>query len=157
MAPTSSCIPRPIPRRVLGLDRGVNRGQCRFPWRVAPLSATLLLEPQRLHGRRFYETFGDFGLHHESPWEGLRRSGPALSPFFFLFLPSETLNCQHATRRCPRCGSFPRGHNRVEWVSYPALPSAPIMLWPTRFFPLGSGGVLYVRITVGVDAGRRFI
>src|SRR6266404_3922706 len=111
----------------------------RFPWDQGRFPQ--LLEPSKgYHGIRFYETFGDFAYIMKARVEGLRDLGPALSPFnSFLFLQGlETLklrmecHSQHAMA----VAQFLEGHDRVEWVSYPALPSSPYHALANQYLPL---------------------
>src|SRR5262245_48960789 len=132
----------------------------RFPWDRGRFPQ--LLEPSKgYHGIRFYETFGDFAYIMKARVEGLRDFGPALSPFnAFLFLQGvETLNLRmerHSTNAL-KVAQFLAGHDRVDWVNYPALETSTYRELAKRYLPIGAGGVLTFGIRGGLDAGRRFI
>ncbi len=48
-------------------------------------------------------------------------------------------------------------HPKVNWVSYPSLPSHPDHARAKKYLPKGAGAVLGFGIKGGVEAGRRFI
>jgi O-acetylhomoserine (thiol)-lyase len=91
----------------------------------------------------------------------LRNTGAALSPFnAFLFLQGiETLplrmerHCQNAQA----VAEFLQGHDKIEWVNYPGLPSSPTHEVATRILDGGYGAILTFGIKGGTEAGRRFI
>jgi O-acetylhomoserine (thiol)-lyase len=132
----------------------------RFPWNQGRFPQ--LLEPSKgYHGIRFYETFGDFAYIMKARVEGLRDFGPALSPFnSFLFLQgleTLTLRMECHSAHALAVAQFLESHSRVEWVSYPGLPSGRYYGLGQRYLPRGAGGVLSFGIRGGLDAGRRFI
>jgi len=52
---------------------------------------------------------------------------------------------------------FLERHPKVNWVSYPGLPSHPDHARAKKYLPKGAGAVLGFGIKGGVEAGRRFI
>ena len=91
----------------------------------------------------------------------LRNTGAAMSPFnAFMFLQGiETLplrmerHCQNAMAVAEHL----QGHDKVDWVDYPGLASAPTHEVATRIMSGGFGAILTFGIAGGQDAGRRFI
>jgi O-acetylhomoserine (thiol)-lyase len=53
--------------------------------------------------------------------------------------------------------SFLEAHPAVSSVAYPSLPSSPFHALARKYFPLGSGAMLAVRLDGGPDAARRMI
>jgi len=132
----------------------------RFPWGAGRFPQ--LLEPSKgYHGIRFYETFGDFAYIMKARVEGLRDFGPALSPFnSFLFLQGlETLKLRMLchSENALAVARFLERHERVAWVNYPGLESAPSHSLARRYLPGGAGGILTFGIRGGLPAGCRFI
>ncbi|MGZ6839205.1 MAG: PLP-dependent transferase, partial [Frankiaceae bacterium] len=90
-----------------------------------------------------------------------RDLGPAIAPLnSFLFLQGlETLSLR-MERHCSnaqRVAEWLEGHDEVEWVAFPGLPSSPWYGRAQKYLPLGSGAVLSFGIQGGAEAGRKFI
>jgi O-acetylhomoserine/O-acetylserine sulfhydrylase len=113
------------------------------------------------HGLRFHETFGNLAFIIRARVEGLRDLGPALSPFnAFLFLQGlETLSLrvQRHLDNTQELALWLQSHPKVEWVSYPGLPSHPYHEAAEEYLTNGSGAVLTFGVKGGLEAGRRFI
>ena len=116
------------------------------------------------HGAVFEEHLRPMGniaylLHIRTHW--LRDTGAAMSPFAaFLFLQGlETLHLR-MPRHCENAlevAKFLDGHEAVEWVNYPGLPSHQDYDNAQRFLPHGQGAILGFGIKGGMEAGKKFI
>lgn len=119
------------------------------------------------HGLKFQEVFGP-----DSPFgniafiirarvEGLRDLGPCLSPFnaFLLLQGLETLSLRvdRHTSNALALAKWLETHEKVEWVSYPGLPSHPYHKRAKKYLKHGFGCVLTFGIKGGREAGRSFI
>ena len=119
------------------------------------------------HGLVFTDVFGTKGPFGNIAFiirarvEGLRDLGPSLSPFnSFLFLQGlETLSLrvQRHVDNALALAQWLRGHDGVEWVSYPGLPEHPSHALAKKYLRNGFGGVLSFGIRGGLEAGKRFI
>ena len=132
----------------------------RFPWDNGKFPG--MTEPSPgYHNIKFFETFGDFAFSMKIRMEQLRVLGPSLSPFnsFLLLQGLETLpvrmerHCENAMR----IAQFLQQHSKVQWVSYPGLPSDKYHQLAKRYLPNGAGSILSFGIRGGVEAGKRFI
>ena len=107
------------------------------------------------------EPFGNIGFAIRARVEGLRDFGAALSPFnSFLFLQGlETLSLrvQRQVDNALELAKWLESHARVDWVSYPGLPSHPYHEAAKKYLRNGFGGVLSFGIAGGFEAGKRFI
>lgn len=122
----------------------------------------LITEPSPgYRGLNFWENFREYAFLFRARAELLRDIGPALSPFnaFLTLQGIETLplrmerHVQNATALAERLNAHPL----VNWVNYPALPTAKYHKQAKRYLPLGVGAVFAFGIKGGGDAGRRFI
>jgi len=98
-------------------------------------------------------------IHMRTHW--LRDTGAALSPFgAFLFLQGlETLHLR-MPRHCESALEIARwleGHELVEWVNYPGLPSHSHYANAQKFLPDGAGALMGFGIKGGKEAGIRFV
>ena len=116
------------------------------------------------HGMNFYEAFkpiGNISYILKARVTLLRDMGPCMSPFnAFLFLQGiETLHL-----RAPRhsenalaVARFLEGHDAVEWVNYPGLPSHKDYERDMKYLPKGQGAIIGFGIKGGLEAGKKFI
>jgi len=120
------------------------------------------------HGLRFWETFGDFpGLGNvafvlKARVQWLRDTGACVSPFnSFLFLQGlETLplRMERHSQNALAVARFLEAHEKVQWVSYPGLPSHPTHELARRYHHRGLyGAIVGFGVEGGGEAGRRFI
>jgi O-acetylhomoserine (thiol)-lyase len=122
-----------------------------------------LVEPDAsYHGLRFYEALGPVTYIIKLRVSLLRDIGAALSPFnSFLFLQGlETLHLRMERHSTNAYGvaEFLEEHPKVEWVSYPGLPSHPAFDLARKYHYRGLfGGIVGFGIKGGRDAGRRFV
>ncbi len=116
------------------------------------------------HGAVFEEALRPVGniayiMHIRTHW--LRDTGGAMSPFgsFLTLLGLETLHLR-MERHCENAlevARFLEGHELVEWVNYPGLPSHSHHAAAERYLPKGAGAIVGFGIRGGEEAGRRFI
>ena len=116
------------------------------------------------HGLKFEEALREMGniayiVHMRTNW--LRDTGAAMSPFAsFLFLQGiETLHlrmpghCQNAQR----IAEWLEGHEAVEWVRYPGLPSHPDYDNAKKYMPSGQGALMTFGVRGGRAAGEKVV
>ncbi|MFA4964780.1 MAG: homocysteine synthase [Thermoleophilia bacterium] len=122
-----------------------------------------LVEPDAsYHGLKFYEALGPITYIIKLRVSLLRDVGAALSPFnSFLFLQGlETLHLRmerHSTNAY-RVAEFLEEHPKVDWVSYPGLPTHPAFELAKKYHYRGLfGAIVGFGIKGGRDAGRRFV
>ncbi len=91
----------------------------------------------------------------------LRDLGPAISPFnaFLVVQGIETLSLrmERHVENAQRVAEFLEGHDAVESVSYPGLPSSRWHAAAQKYAPKGSGAVLTFELHGGVEAGKKFV
>ncbi len=131
----------------------------RFPWDNGKFPGMTDPSPG-YHGVKFYENFGNFAFTMRCRMETLRVYGAALSPMsaWQILQGVETLPLR-MERHCSnaqRVAEHLQAHPRVNWVSYPGLPSHPqhgLMKRQMR----GASGLLAFGVKGGVQAGVKFI
>ena len=101
----------------------------RFPWDQGAFPQ--LLEPSKgYHGIRFYETFGDFALHHEGARRGPARLRAGAQPVQLVPVPARRrdagLRMERHVANARAVAQFLEEHPAVTWVNYPSLPSSPV-------------------------------
>jgi O-acetylhomoserine (thiol)-lyase len=137
----------------------------KFPWDNGKFPG--MTEPSPgYHGVKFYETFGDFGFSMRARMEMLRVYGAALSPTsaWQILQGVESLHVR-MERHCTnarKVAAFLQGHPRVNWVSYPGLPSHPQYALVQKQMRMvdgapGASGLLAFGVKGGLEAGTRFI
>jgi len=98
-------------------------------------------------------------MHIRTHW--LRDTGAAMSPFaaFLTLMGLETLHLR-MPRHCENAlevARFLEGHEAVEWVNYPGLPSHSHHESANRYLPDGAGAILGFGIRGGEESGKKFI
>ena len=122
-----------------------------------------LVEPDAsYHGLKFYEALGPISYIVKLRVSLLRDIGAALSPFnAFLFLQGlETLPLRMERHSTNAFGvaRFLEEHPKVDWVSYPGLPSHASHDLAKTYHHRGLyGAIMGFGIKGGRDAGRRFV
>jgi len=122
-----------------------------------------LVEPDdSYHGLKFYEALGPITYIIKLRVSLLRDIGAALSPFnSFLFLQGlETLHLRMERHSTNAYGvaEFLEEHPKVDWVSYPGLPSHAAFGLAKKYHYRGLfGAIVGFGIKGGRDAGRRFV
>lgn len=136
-----------------------------FPWAEDPERWPEFCAPSpSYHGAVFEEALREMGniayiMHMRTHW--LRDTGAAMSPFaaFLTLQGLETLHLR-MPRHCENAlavARFLEGHENVEWVNYPGLPSHGHYEAAKRYLPDGAGALLGFGIRGGEEAGKKFI
>ena len=137
----------------------VDRGG--FDWEASGKFPTLTEPYLGYHGLDFAEEFGPGAFIMRARAEGLRDFGACMSPAnaFYILQGVETLHVRMArhVENARAVVKFLDGHDAVEWVSYPELPSHPDHARAKKLLPKGSGAVFSFGIKGGREAGRVFI
>jgi O-acetylhomoserine (thiol)-lyase len=144
---------------------GVVVDSANFPWADDPERWPEFCAPSpSYHGAVFEEALRPMGniayiMHMRTHW--LRDTGAAMSPFA-AFLTLQGLETLHL--RMPRhsenamaVAQFLEGHEDVEWVNYPGLPSHSHHQAAQQYLPDGAGAILGFGIRGGEEAGKKFI
>ncbi|MDZ4708161.1 MAG: O-acetylhomoserine aminocarboxypropyltransferase/cysteine synthase [Saprospiraceae bacterium] len=138
-----------------------NWGNGKFPQFTEP--------SEGYHGLKFWDVFGEgnpLGMPNvafsiRARVEGLRDFGPSLSPFnSFLFLQGlETLSLrvQRHVDNAMALATWLEGHDKVDFVWYPGLPSSPYHTLAKKYLTNGFGGILQFGIKGGIENGKKFI
>jgi O-acetylhomoserine (thiol)-lyase len=119
------------------------------------------------HGLKFWDVFGNFGdmgnvaFIFKARVQGLRDTGPALSPFnAWLFLQGlETLPLRQRkhSANALEVARFLKTHPLVSWVTYPGLEDDQNHGIASKYLKHGFGGLVGFGIKGGLEAGKRFI
>lgn len=137
----------------------VDRGG--FDWESSGKFPTLTEPYLGYHGLDFAEEFGPGAFIMRARAEGLRDFGACMSPAnaFYILQGVETLHVRMARHmeNTRAIVEFLDGHDAVDWVSYPELPSHPDYARAKELLPKGSGAVFSFGIRGGREAGRIFI
>ena len=134
----------------------------RFDWAQSD-GFPMLTEPDAsYHGLTFSTALGSLAYIAKLRLSLLRDIGAALSPFnAFLFLQGlETLplRMERHSANAQAAAEFLEQHPKVDWVSYPGLPSHPTHELARRYHERGLyGAILGFGIAGGREAGRRFV
>ncbi|MCG8501477.1 MAG: O-acetylhomoserine aminocarboxypropyltransferase/cysteine synthase [Firmicutes bacterium] len=121
-----------------------------------------LTEPDpSYHGVKYVERFKEQAYIVKCRVQLLRDFGSTMSPFnaFLSHLGLETLHVR-MDRHCEnalKLAQYLEQHPKVNWVSYPGLPSHPSYALISKYLPKGCSGVLTFGIKGGLEAGIRFI
>ncbi len=133
----------------------------RFDWEASGKFPTMTEPYAGYHGLDFAEEFGPAALIMRARAEGLRDFGACMSPSnaFYIMLGVEDLPVRMArhVENTVTVAQFLDGHDAVEWVTYPSLPSHPDHALAKRTLPKGAGAILSFGIKGGREAGRKFI
>ncbi len=91
----------------------------------------------------------------------LRDIGACQSPFnswlFLQGLETLSLRIERHVQNAQAVAEFLDKHPKVNWVTYPGLPSHPDHAVARKYLPKGAGAILGFGVKGGLDAGRRFI
>ena len=133
----------------------------KFPWDNGKFPGFTEPDPS-YHGLEIYPTLGELSFILKARIQMLRDYGPALSPFnsFLLLQGLETLPLR-MTRHSENAlavAQFLQGHEKVNWVNYPGLPTHPAYDIAQKYHRRGMyGAILGFGIDGGLEAGKRFI
>jgi O-acetylhomoserine (thiol)-lyase len=132
-----------------------------FDWEASNRFPTLTEPYAGFHDLDFAEEFGPAAFITRARKEGIRDFGACMSPMtaFLILQGLETLplRMQKHVDNARRLAEFLNGHEAVEWVAWPELPSHPDHDLAARLLPRGCGAVFSFGIRGGRAAGQRFI
>ncbi|MGH2402530.1 MAG: O-acetylhomoserine aminocarboxypropyltransferase/cysteine synthase family protein [Candidatus Limnocylindria bacterium] len=133
----------------------------RFDWAASPRFADFVDPDPSYHGVSYTSTFGPLAFIIKLRVQLLRDIGPALSPFnswlFIQGLETLPLRIERHSANALAVAKWLDADDRVEWVSYPGLPSHPTYDLAQRYLAGGSGGIITFGVKGGADAGRALI
>ncbi|WP_019990320.1 O-acetylhomoserine aminocarboxypropyltransferase/cysteine synthase family protein [Rudanella lutea] len=119
------------------------------------------------HGMVFSDVFGVGGPFGNIQFiirarvEGLRDWGPAISPFnsFMLLQGVETLSLRvdRTVQNALALAQWLEGHEQVEYINYPGLPSSTYHELAKKYLKRGFGGVFTFKVKGGKEAADRFV
>lgn len=113
------------------------------------------------HGLKFAETFGAAAFGVKVRVEALRDAGGCLSPqnSFYILQGIETLHLRIKahSENALSLAQFLQGHEKVEWVNYPALPGSPNKARADKYLKGYGSGVLSFGVKGGLDAAVKVI
>ena len=132
-----------------------------FDWEASVRFPTLTEPYAGFHDLNFAEEFGPQAFITRARKEGIRDFGACMAPTtaFHILQGLETLPLRmerHVANALAVAG-FLAGHEAVEAVGHPSLPTHPDHHLAQRLLPRGAGAVFGFHLKGGRDAGRRFI
>jgi O-acetylhomoserine (thiol)-lyase len=133
----------------------------RFDWAASPRFPDFTDPDPSYHGVSYTGAFGPLAFIIKLRVQLLRDIGPALSPFnswlFIQGLETLPLRIERHSANAHAVAKWLDADDRVEWVSYPGLPSHPTYELAQRYLAGGSGGIITFGVKGGADAGRALI
>jgi O-acetylhomoserine (thiol)-lyase len=132
-----------------------------FDWAASPRFRDFVDPDPSYHGVSYTSAFGPLAFIIKLRVQLLRDIGPALSPFnswlFIQGLETLPLRIERHSANALAVAKWLEADDRVEWVSYPGLPSHPTYANAQRYLAGGSGGIVTFGLKGGVEAGRSLI
>ncbi len=133
----------------------------KFDWAASPRFRDFVDPDPSYHGVSYTGAFGPIAFIIKLRVQLLRDIGPALSPFnswlFIQGLETLPLRIERHSANALAVAKWLEADDRVDWVSYPGLPSHPTYANAQRYLAGGSGGIVTFGLKGGVDAGRTLI
>jgi O-acetylhomoserine (thiol)-lyase len=133
----------------------------RFDWEASAKFPTLTEPYAGYHGIDFAEEFGPAAFISRARAEGLRDFGATMSPqnAFYILQGLETLplRMQRHVENTAKVLEFLEGHEAVDWVLHPTLPSHEDHELAKTLLPKGAGSIVSFGIKGGRSAGGKFI
>jgi len=133
----------------------------KFDWAGSPRFADFTDPDPSYHGVSYTGAFGPLAFIIKLRVQLLRDIGPALSPFnswlFIQGLETLPLRIERHSQNALAVAKWLKADERVEWVSYPGLPTHPTYANAQRYLAGGSGGIITFGVKGGADAGRTLI
>ncbi|MBA2265343.1 MAG: O-acetylhomoserine aminocarboxypropyltransferase/cysteine synthase [Chloroflexi bacterium] len=133
----------------------------KFDWTGSPRFADFTDPDPSYHGVSYTGAFGPLAFIIKLRVQLLRDIGPALSPFnswlFIQGLETLPLRIDRHSQNALAVAKWLKADERVEWVSYPGLPTHPTYANAQRYLAGGSGGIITFGVKGGADAGRTLI
>jgi O-acetylhomoserine (thiol)-lyase len=132
-----------------------------FDWEGSGKFPTLTEPYEGYHGIDFAEEFGPAAFISRARAEGLRDFGATMSPqnAFYILQGLETLplRMQRHVDNTAKVLEVLDGHEAVDWVLHPTLPSHKDHKLAKKLLPKGAGSIVSFGIKGGRPAGSRFI
>ena len=133
----------------------------RFDWASSPRFPDFSEPDPSYHGVSYTGAFGALAFIIKLRVQLLRDIGPALSPFnswhFIQGLETLPLRIERHSANALAVAKWLEADDRVDWVSYPGLPTHPTYANAQRYLAGGSGGIITFGVRGGADAGRALI
>jgi len=133
----------------------------KFDWASSPRFPDFTDPDPSYHGVSYTGAFGPLAFIIKLRVQLLRDIGPALSPFnswlFIQGLETLPLRIERHSANALAVAKWLDADDRIDWVSYPGLPSHPTYALAQRYLAGGSGGIITFGVKGGADAGRRLI
>lgn len=131
-----------------------------FDWRLSGRFPNFTQPDPSYHGL-VYADLGQIAFIVKARGQVLRDIGACQSPFnswlFLQGLETLSLRMDRHVQNAQCVAEYLEQHPRVNWVTYPGLPSHRDYHAARRYLPKGPGAVLGFGIQGGVEAGREFI
>jgi O-acetylhomoserine/O-acetylserine sulfhydrylase len=132
-----------------------------FDWSKAPRFVQFNQPCAGFHGLNFAKTFGREAFAWRIRGQLLRDVGSCLSSFnaqqFIVGLETLSLRCERHAQNTMALANWLEKHEKVEWVSYPGLPSHSHHQLAKKYLPQGAGAVLLFGIMGGAEAGEQLV
>jgi len=133
----------------------------KFDWASSPRFPDFTDPDPSYHGVSYTGAFGPLAFIIKLRVQLLRDIGPALSPFnswlFIQGLETLPLRIERHSANALAVAKWLEADDRVDWVSYPGLPTHPTYANAQRYLAGGSGGIITFGVKGGADAGRTLI
>lgn len=133
----------------------------KFDWKASGRHDGIVKPEPAYHGAVLADVLGPAAFIGRARVVGLRDFGGSQAPFnsFLNLIGLETLSLrmERHVANTLAVAEYLSGHQAVEWVNYPGLPSHPSYARAQKYLPRGAGAVLGFGIRGGRQAGRAFI
>ena len=133
----------------------------KFDWKASGKFPGLTNPDPSYHGVVYTDAVGPVAYIIKMRVQLLRDMGAAIAPFnsFLLLQGLETLHLrmERHSSNALAAAQFLEGHEAVEWVNYPGLPSHLSYDLAQKYLPKGQGAILTFGIKGGIEAGKKVI
>ncbi|MCX7841295.1 MAG: O-acetylhomoserine aminocarboxypropyltransferase/cysteine synthase, partial [Anaerolineae bacterium] len=118
-------------------------------------------EPDPSYHGLVYASLGPAAYILKARVQILRDVGACQAPFnswlFLQGLETLSLRMERHVANAQRVAEFLEQHPKVNWVTYPGLPSHPDYARAKKYLPKGAGAIMGFGVKGGKEGGRRFI
>jgi O-acetylhomoserine (thiol)-lyase len=118
-------------------------------------------EPDPSYHGLVYASLGPAAYILKARVQILRDVGACQAPFnswlFLQGLETLSLRMERHVANAQRVAEFLEQHPKVNWVTYPGLPSHPDHARAKKYLPKGAGAIMGFGVKGGKEGGRRFI
>ena len=132
-----------------------------FDWGQSDKFPTIAGPHYAMNDINFYEEFGPAAFTAKFRAEGMYNFGPSMAPMnaFHILQGIETLplRMQRHMDNTAEMLKFLDGHEAVEWVRHPMLPSHASHELVKQMLPKGAGSIIVFGLKGGREAGKAFI